>query len=192
MTRFYVRLIAILAILAVSAFSAWYFLTLPKSNIPLIHIAIVDSARIKTVAKAFVRVRELLEEQHKQAHEEILKQETELRKEYEQLKNTKVESSKVHQMKEEFDKKLAILEQTVQQKKERISKQFEKLSNDLESHLKDIIKRLAKKYDTKLVLNRYIQETQAILYNDSSLDITNEVIQLLDKELPNVKLPEVS
>jgi Skp family chaperone for outer membrane proteins len=36
-----------------------------------------------------------------------------------------------------------------------------------------------------------IQETRAVLYADEKLDITLEVIERLDKMLPDLKLPQI-
>jgi Skp family chaperone for outer membrane proteins len=155
-----------------------------------VKIAIIDSARIKNKSKPFLKVRELLESEHTKAHDEIAKQEQELRKEFEDLKRTKAEAAKMKELKEEFDKKLGALEQTVLQKREKLTKEFAKITSDLENQLKKIIQDIAQKQSIHIVLNKYIQETQAILYSSSALDITEEVIERLDKEVPPIQISQ--
>lgn len=146
-------------------------------------IAIIDTARIKAKSVPFIKVRELVENEHTKAHDAIMQQEQELRAEYEALKNTKADGAKIKELKEAFDKKMASLEQTVQQKKEKLSKKFARISEKLETELKKIVRDIAGSQSINLVMNKYIQETQAILYAEESLDITDAVMEKLDKNV---------
>lgn len=150
-----------------------------------IKVAVVNSDKIKTKSLPFVRIRELLENEHARIHQEILEQEQKLRNEHEKLKKNGV----IPEEKMEFDKKVSVLEQNVQQAREKLSKQFNFLTEFIESKLNEIIEEIVKEYGFNLVLNTAIQETRAILYNDAALNITHEVIKRLDKRLPDLKLP---
>jgi Skp family chaperone for outer membrane proteins len=147
------------------------------------HMAILDTARIKAKSVPFIKVKELVENEHTKAHDAIMQQEQALRTEYEALKNTKADAAKIKELKEAFDKKMAMLEQTVQQQKEKLSKKFARISEKLETELKTIVRDIAGSHNINLVMNKYIQETQAILYAEESLDITDAVMEKLDKNV---------
>lgn len=161
------------------------------SSTQSIRIAVMDSSRIKAEAKPFIAVRELIDKEHVDAHKQILEQETVLREELREIRTSKLGARKKQEMKQDFDKKLALLEQTVLQKKEKIVRQFEQISSELESALKGIIEKIVKDKGFQVVLNKFIQETQAILYSEKSLDITDEVIEKINKKIPKIQLPDV-
>lgn len=157
-----------------------------------IKVAVVDSTLIKTQSLPFVRVRELLDKEHNNVHEEVLKQELKLREEYEKLKNSSEAADKKQTQKLEFDKKVAALEQNVQKIKERIGKQFSWLTEHVEAKLDLVIKDIVKEYGFNIVLNMTVQGTRAVLYAEEKFDITLEVIKRLDKMLPDLKLPQIN
>jgi Skp family chaperone for outer membrane proteins len=152
-------------------------------------VGIIDSNKIKSEAKPFLNVKEIIDAAHSAAHQEILEKEKELRKEYEALRDAKNDGTKLKELKANFDKKVVALEQTVLQKKERVTRQFSVLSQNLEGKLKETIGRIAHEKKISLVLNKYIQETQAILFAESVLDITDEVIAQIEKEPLDLSLP---
>ncbi len=154
-----------------------------------VRIAIIDSVKIKSQSIPFMRVRQLLEEQHTTAHKEILDQETAIRQQYENFKMSKDAPQEKQKKKLELDKKGSELGQIVHKKQEELTKQFSLLTEKLEAQFHQIIQEIVKEYGFNLVLNKTIQETQAILYADTGFDITDEVIKRLDKKLPNVTLP---
>jgi outer membrane protein len=170
---------------------AWFFCRNTTTTGQNVRIAVMDSSRIKAEAKPFIKVRELIDKEHVDAHKQILEQETLLREELRSIRTSKLGARKKQEMKQEFDKKLALLEQTVLQKKERIVRQFEQISIELESALKNIIEKIVQDKGFHVVLNKYIQETQAILYNEKTLDITDEVIERINKKIPKIQLPDI-
>ncbi len=157
-----------------------------------VKIAVVDGLKIKSTSKPFVRVRELLEEQHADAHKEILTQENAIRKEYENLKSGVGSLEERKKRKQEVDKKIAELEKNVQKKKDILTKQFSVLMENVEMEMNHVISTLVKEHGFNLVLNKSIQETRAILFYEPSLDITDEVIRRLDNKIKTIVLPPVS
>ena len=131
----------------------------------------------------------MLEEQHATAQKEILEQESVIREQYEELKKNSVPNSEKQKTKQVLDKKVAELQQSVQKRQEKLTKQFSFLTENLETKLNEIIKEIAREFGFNLVLNTTIQETHAILYAEPSLDVTDEVIKRLDHKLPNLALP---
>ncbi len=180
--------------IGIAVLAVWGGFYLSKSYYPIeaksVRIAVIDSTRIKNQSIPFLRVRQLLEEQHAAAHKEILDQETQIRQQYENFKKSKDSPEEKQKKKLELDKKGSELGQTVHKKQEELTKQFSLLAEKLEAELHHVIQEIVKEYGFNLVLNTTIQETQAILYTDPAFDITNEVIKRLDMKLPNVTLPK--
>lgn len=157
-----------------------------------VKIAVVDGLKIKTTSKPFMKVRELLENQHAQVHKEILAQENAIRQEYDSLKTSLSSIEDKKKQKQELDKKVAELEKNVQKKKDVLTKQFSILVENVETAMNDVIAGLVKEHGFNLVLNKSIQDTRVILYHEPSLDITDEVIRRLDEKIKTVELPAVS
>lgn len=167
----------------------YFFVKKPSVEAGISRVAIIDSVRIKTQSLPFIKVRQLLEEQHATAQKEILEQESVIREQYEELKKNSVPNSEKQKTKQALDKKVAELQQSVQKRQEKLTKQFSFLTENLETKLNEIIKEIAREFGFNLVLNTTIQETHAILYAEPSLDVTDEVIKRLDHKLPNLTLP---
>jgi len=167
----------------------YFFVKKPSVEAGISRVAIIDSVRIKTQSLPFIKVRQLLEEQHATAQKEILEQESVIREQYEELKKNSVPNSEKQKTKQVLDKKVAELQQSVQKRQEKLTKQFSFLTENLETKLNEIIKEIAREFGFNLVLNTTIQETHAILYAEPSLDVTDEVIKRLDHKLPNLTLP---
>lgn len=167
----------------------YFFVKKPSVEAGISRVAIIDSVRIKTQSLPFIKVRQLLEEQHATAQKEILEQESVIREQYEELKKNSVPNSEKQKTKQVLDKKVAELQQSVQKRQEKLTKQFSFLTENLETKLNEIIKEIAREFGFNLVLNTTIQETHAILYAEPSLDVTDEVIKRLDHKLPNLALP---
>jgi Skp family chaperone for outer membrane proteins len=157
-----------------------------------VKIAVVDGLKIKNLSKPFVRVRELLEEQHAKAHKEILAQENAIRKEHEDLKSGLASVEEKKKRKNDVDKKIAELEKNVQKKKDTLTKQFSILMDMVESEMNGAIAHIVKKHGFNLVLNKSIQETRVILFHEPALDITDQVINRLDETIKTVELPLIS
>ena len=188
MNRFLRVFCVVFSVAVCTIVAAFYFAFYTnKIEAKAIRVAVVDSNLIKSQSLPFAKVRELLEKEHARIHEDILVQETQLREEHQRLKKNKAKP----EQKLEFDKKVSALEQQVQKTKEKLGKQFGLLTEKVESTLNQVIEDIVKKYGFNLVLNMTIQETRSILYHEKALDITNEVIKLLDKKLPDLKLPAV-
>lgn len=190
MTNQLTKILFIIGFLVIVGLAVIYYLTKkPSVEASAARVSIIDSVRIKTQSLPFIKVRQLLEEQHATAQKEILEQESVIREQYEELKKSTIPNSEKQKKKQILDKKVAELQQSVQKRQEKLTKQFSFLTENLEAKLNEIIKEIVKEFGFNLVLNTTIQETHAILYAEPSLDITDEVIKRLDHKLPNLTLP---
>lgn len=186
------KILFIIGFLVLTVLGAIYHFTQkPAIEAEAAKVSIIDSVRIKTQALPFIKVRQLLEEQHAIAQKEILEQESSIREQHEELKKSTLSTQEKQKKKQLLDKKVAELQQNVQKRQDKLTKQFSMLTENLENKLNEIIKEIVKEHGFNLVLNTTIQDTHAILYATPSLDITDEVIKRLDKKLPNLTLPNI-
>ncbi len=186
------KILSIVGFLVALVLLSFYYVTKkPSVEAEAARVSIIDSVRIKTQSLPFIKVRQLLEEQHTIAQKEILEQESTLREQYEELKKSPVHNQEKQKKKQALDKKVAELQQSVQKRQEKLTKQFSLLTEGLESKLNEVIKEIVKEYGFNLVLNTTIQETHAILYAEPSLDITDEVIKRLDHKVPDLTFPNI-
>ena len=186
------RILFIISCFVVLGLWGIYYLVSPPSVEAFVaRVAVIDSVRIKTQSVPFIKVRQLLEEQHAKAHQEILEQERSIRQQDEELRKGTISNQEKHKKKQALDKKVTELQQSVQKKQDKLTKQFALLTERLETELNEIIAKIVKELGFNLVLNTTIQETKAILYADPALDITNEIIKRLDKKMPTVTLPSL-
>ncbi|MBI1954315.1 MAG: OmpH family outer membrane protein [Proteobacteria bacterium] len=157
----------------------------------IFRLASVDMVRIKNTAKAFIDFRQMTEEQHQKSYQEISAFELKLRQEYELIKNQEEQLSEPTQAfldkKNEFQKKVAELDQLVSKRKKELESQFSKMANTIEDHIKKIINELALDRKLDLVLNTNVLDATVILYGHDAFDMTDEVIKRLDERLPNLK-----
>jgi Skp family chaperone for outer membrane proteins len=160
---------------------------LPKSS--ELRVAVIDSDRLKKQAKPFKDVHDILEREHAKAHEEILSNENQLRKEFERIKSEK-NSSIAQTQKAKLDKKVEELEKKLQKKKGRLEKHVNALAAQLEETVFSVIKAIAAKRDINLIINSTINETRVIFYTENRFDITDDVIKDLEKRLPQLVLPK--
>lgn len=159
---------------------------------PAVHIAYVDLPRIHEEALAFIKFKELIERQYKQFHEDINQQETKIREEYTKLKNhdllTPEESKALQKKKEELNHNFNNLDKKIRQHKESLSKDFDKIKEDLEKTIVDIVKTIAQKRKINLVLNTKSQGDLIVFYGAEELNITQDVLTELNKKIPTVHL----
>lgn len=161
-----------------------------------ITIGIVNLSVIRNEGLAFKSFKELIEKQYKLFHSQILEQETEVRKNHDEIKHLENSSKKISEelekRKKEIDNKVLILEKTIQEKKEKLNKDFTTIKNEIENTIQDIIDEVAKKLELNLVFNATIMDAPIILFGGKELDITQEILEELDKRLPAVNIDPVT
>lgn len=161
------------------------------SHVSASRIGRIDSSKIKNSAEPFVKMRDWFEDQCHKTQSDLTQKVNELQKTYEWLKVAQ-QNKKNLKKNEDFRQDVAKLETLVQSQKDKLSKQFNLISGHLEEKLKQIIAEISKKKNISVVMNQYIQDVQAILYyDDSVLDITDEVIRRLNEDERNILLPDL-
>lgn len=185
-------LLAIIAIVGSALLWKKYYSKTLKAQ-PAAQIAIVNLSRIRNEALAFVKFKELIERQYKSFHTEIIAKQNELRKKYQEVKNlekvTKKPASELQKHKEELDQNVAELDQQVRNRKEKLSESFAIISGEIEETIRSIVNSIAHARKLNLIFNATILEASVVLYSGEELDITDEVLQELNTQLPTVHLP---
>jgi Skp family chaperone for outer membrane proteins len=188
---FLVSLLAFLGIYGYKTWKAFFHHSRHFSAQP--NIAIVNLAKIRSEAKAFTNFRELIERQYKIFHTEIIEQENQLRNRYSKIKLVESTSASsdpsLKIQKEQLDKEVQQLEKTIKQRKDKLSQYFEEINQEIESKLQEIVNRIAQDRNLNLILNATIMDTSVVLHGRKELDISEEVVAKLNKELPTVHLP---
>ena len=146
-------------------------------------IAVVNIQQVMKDSTAAKSVREQLESKQKTFQTAISKKEEELQKEDQELGKQKSVLSK-----EEFEKKAKAfrtkatdVQKDVQNKKAMLDGAFEKSLNDIQKVVTEIIADIAKEKGFVVAV-----PTSQILYASTSLDISAEVLDRLNKKLPKL------
>lgn len=159
--------------------------------IPL-SIGVVDINRIKTDSKVFQKFKEVVEGLNATIHREIFDRETKLRTEFEQLKKREEEAKgptqEILKQKAELDKKYAALEKTVRARREELDEEYTKGLINIKQTLREIMSDLGKVHSLKIILNKSIgdgnqMDQSIVLFCNKGLDLTEEVIKRLDKQM---------
>jgi len=143
-------------------------------------IAVVNIQQIMKDSTAAKNVREQLESKQKSFQGEISKKEEQLQKDDQELGKQRSVLSK-----EEFEKKATAfrakataVQKEAQTKKALLDNAFERALNDIQKVVTEIISDLAKEKGFIVAI-----PTSQILYSDSKLDISEEVLTRLNKKL---------
>ena len=172
-----VYLVAItLLFLALLAFST------PNANAQT-KMAVVNIQKIMRESKAAEAVRQQLKSKQQSFQAELDKKEDALQKEDQELaKQRSVLSQEAFEAKyQEFRKKAAAAQQEVRTKRGSLDKGFTKALADIQKKVTDIVAAISKEKGLNVAL-----AASPVLYVDPSLDITQEVLDRLNKELPTL------
>jgi Skp family chaperone for outer membrane proteins len=184
------RLLILLLLLASPAFAAENAIT-PAPKAETRAILVVDVKRVLDEAKASVGVQKKIEAQRSAFQTEIAEKEKSIRSAEQDLLGTrgKIESSVYAQKEQELRRKFGEVEQYVQERR-RLLEQATTLSmGKVRSVLLGIVTEIAHRKGVQAVLIK-----QQVLWTESSLDITDEVLERLNTQLPdlpvNIEVPK--
>lgn len=182
MTHFKHPVIVVISLLfATLGFTVAGAQTLPESR-----IAIVDYPLIQKNSTAMVNIQSQIEKRRLLYQEEISQQEKELRaNDQELLRQRSVLATEAFALKRrEFEAKVAQVQRRVQERKRELDQAFEYGTKQVQLVINDIIAELSKQRNFNLVLSR-----QQIVFAENSLNISEDIIQILNERLPRVQVP---
>jgi outer membrane protein len=148
-------------------------------------IAVLDINRIMTESKAAKGLNEQMEKLRTTYETEIAAKEEKLRKEEEQLtKNgASMKEAELEKRKKAFEASVGELQKTVMTKQN----QMQNGANEALTTVRDSVVKISGDIAKNKGL-QYVQPAAGFLYFSPEVDITNDTIARLDKELPEVKV----
>jgi outer membrane protein len=172
MKKFIVFALSSLALLATPAFA--------ETN-----VGVVNVAKIMQTSKAATSVRSQLQAKQKAFQGELDAKEKALLAEDQALVKSKDSTDKAAFEKKvkDFREKAATEQRAVQGKKAALDKAFAGALEDIQKNVLEITKAVAAEKKLNLVVS-----SAQVLYADSALDVTDEVLKRLDSKLPSVSV----
>jgi len=148
-------------------------------------VVVVDVQKLLQESKAAKMVRQQIETKRAEYAKEISHQEDELRKERDALQRQQAGLSQeaLNAKGREFQQKVNDLDRTVQAKRQALEKSNADTLQKIQESMVKIITAIAKDRKANLVLQR----SELVLF-DQQFDITDQVLQKLDEELPTLNV----
>lgn len=171
--RFFTIAVTILAILALS------------SKAGAAEIAVVDLKEILKNSNAMNAINRQINEQRKKYQKDIAGEESELREKQKDIKKKKaiMSDQAFQESTKDFHKEIVKMQRDVNQKAMTLEKAFIEARKKVLLKVDEIVTNIAKKRG----FNIAVQKVHTIYYQES-LDITDEVLDNLNKSLPYVKV----
>lgn len=160
-------------------------LCLPMSAHAEINIAVVDIEKVLSDTKAAKSIQKQIEDKRNDFLGKVKKEEDKLRDEQKAIESKKSELSKEEFIKkaQEFDKQRAEARNKIQKNKAKLDKDYTEAMNKLTKVIYVASQEIANEDKIDLVITR-----QNIIVGDMSLDITQKVIERINKKLPKLEL----
>ena len=154
--------------------------------LPESRIAVLNYQLIQKNSTAMVDIQTQIETRRKTYQEEISQQEKDLRADDQELvRQRTVLSAEVFPLKRrEFEAKVAQVQRQVQDRKRELDRAFEYGMNQVQLVINEIILELSREKNFNLVLSR-----QQIIFVDDNLNISQDIIRILNERLPLVQVP---
>lgn len=146
-------------------------------------LAVVNIQQVMRDSTAAQNVREQLESKQKSFQADISKKEEQLQKEDQELgkQRSVLSKSAFEEKASKFRAKATEVQKEVQSKKALLDSAFERALNDIQKVVTEIITDLSKEKGFVMAV-----PTSQILYADSKLDISDEVLKRLNQKLPKL------
>ncbi len=172
---------ALAAALVIAALAPAAAQTLPDAR-----IAIIDYLLIRQKSVAMIDIKSQIERRRQIYQEEITLQEQELRVEDQELvlQRSILAADVFAQKRREFEARVAEVQRIVQARKIELDEAYEYGLKQVQGAVINIIAELAEIHGFNLVLAR-----QQIVFADSALNISDEVLLRLNERLPRVEMP---
>ena len=189
--------VAVLGVWAVSALNsnkgatvaeAMEVVTTDAANAANMRIAVIRMDAIQTDAKALADLRKQKESYESKLRDELTKKQKELEAEKAEIeKSQDVLSREALQRRVvDYQNKVTNLQRELTERAQSVEMSFQKALNDIQvKHLDPVIEGIIDKKQLSLVIDGRMVRTGA---NATNLDITNEVIQALDKKVSSAKM----
>ncbi len=164
-----------------------FVLVLPRPAAAELNIAVVDVDSILKNSKAAKSISKQVDEKRKSFIASVKKEEDKLRAEQQAIESKREEMSQDELIKkaQDFDKRRIEARKSIQDKKGSLDKAYSVAMNTLTNTIYEICQAIADEKKIDLVITR-----QNIIVGNLSLDITKEVLERMDKKLPELKIKD--
>lgn len=155
-------------------------------TVPEPRIAVVDLQFVQQKSTAMIDIQAQLEQRRKVYQDEINVKERELRAADQELarQSSVLAAEALTQRRREFEARVAEVQRDVQRRKRELDQAYDAGRTQVQRAVIGIIAELAKTRGFNLVLLH-----QQIVFADNALNISDEVLQLLNERLPRVEVP---
>jgi len=155
----------------------------PAATSPALSILVVDVQALLQNSKSAKMVRQQIEQKRNEYAKEISQQEEGLRHERDALQRQQASLSQeaLNQKGREFQQKVNELDRSVQGKRQSLEKSNAEALENIQSVMLKIITEIAKERKANLVFQR----SELVLF-DQGFDVTDQVLQKLDEQLPTL------
>ena len=179
------RAVAVVCVLAAALVFAGLAPTAAQT-LPDARIAIIDYQLIQQKSAAMLDINSQIERRRQIYQEEISLQEQALRAENQDLVRQRsiLAANAFAQKRREFEARVAEVQRVVQARKKDLDVAYEYGVKQIQGAVIDIIAELSAIHGFNLVLSR-----QQIVFADSALNISEEVLLRLNERLPRVEVP---
>jgi len=154
-------------------------------------VAVIDTERATKEATAFISLNQQMQERSGVFEEEIRQIQNQLQEEEQQLEGQRalLSNDAFQERVEAFQARVNDAQRGVNERKRLLDEAYLFGRQQIKQELRSIILQLAQERGYRLILNWELADTM-VIFADPSLDITNEVVALLNEHLPSVSLPQ--
>ena len=154
-----------------------------------VKLGTIDTNQIVDKSVAYIEATKTLEKKMKRLQNSAIQASRILSNkfiEFEKKKNF-LSLSEYNKIKGDLLKEEEMLQKKFYSQRIILDKQFNRINQIIEEHLKKIVDNIAKEKNITMIFNKILT-----LYNEQSVDITNEVIERLNKELRFIDLSSLN
>jgi len=157
----------------------------------LVGVAVIDTERATKEATAFISLNQQMQERSGLFEGEIRQIQNQLQEEEQQLEGQQalLSAEAFQERVQAFQARVNEAQRGVNERKRLLDEAYLFGRQQIKQELRSIILQLAEERGYKLILNWELTDTM-VIFADASMDITNEVVGLLNDRLPSVSLPQ--
>lgn len=154
-------------------------------------VAVIDTERATKESTAFISLNQQMQERSAVFEEEIRQIQNQLQQEEQQLEGqrTLLSNDAFQERVQTFQARVNDAQRGVNERKRLLDEAYLFGRQQIKKEQGSIVLQLAQERGYRLILNWDLADTM-VIYADQTLDITNDVLALLNERLPSVSLPQ--
>jgi outer membrane protein len=148
-------------------------------------IAVLSYTKLETESKVSKNIAEQIKTRQNKLQSEVSSLQVTVQKKVEDLEKASavLTGKALDQKKESLQKELLKMEEDLKKKAQKLEEIKNEALSEINETIKSITAEIARKKKYDVVLSDV-----SIIYSDSKMDITNEVLQELDKKMPKIQI----